>query len=138
MRHNGHVVTIRQTSVVATLLWPTANTFVKFSVLHFYKSIFRNQSIEFAIYLTAGLTFCYWLATIFGAFFLCRPFEFNWNKLIVDGTCGDLIKYYLSTGIVNLLIDVIIVALPLPVLWKLQLDFSRKLSLTVIFSLGAL
>lgn len=58
--------------------------------------------------------------------------------MLPGGTCGDLLAYYLSTAIVNLLIDVIIVVLPLPVLGSLHLPTSRKASLIVIFSLGGL
>ncbi|KAF1992982.1 hypothetical protein P154DRAFT_382808, partial [Amniculicola lignicola CBS 123094] len=128
----------QKSTVVATILWPTANTLVKLSVLHFYQSIFRNKKLDYAVYILAALTFGYWLATIIAAFVICRPIAYNWNKLTIIGTCGDLLAYYLSTAIINLFIDVVIVALPLPVLWGLQMNFSRKLSLTFIFSMGAL
>lgn len=77
----------------------------------------------------------YWLGTVLTAFLICRPFQYNWDKTI-SGSCGDTLPYYLSTAIINLLIDVMIVALPLPRLWTLQMETSRKVSLTVIFSLG--
>jgi hypothetical protein len=110
---------------------------IKISVLHFYKSIFRNQKLAWAVYAVGTLTLMYWLGTVLAAFLICQPFAYNWNKMIA-GHCGNTLAYYLSTGIVNLLIDVMIVALPLPILWGLQMELSRKVSLSIIFSLGAL
>ncbi|KAF2678721.1 hypothetical protein K458DRAFT_316154, partial [Lentithecium fluviatile CBS 122367] len=123
---------------VATLLWPTANTLVKISMLHLYKTIFRNKEMDHAVYIVGALTMSYWLATVITALTICRPFAYNWNKFTITGHCGDLVAYYLSTAMMNLLIDVVIVALPLPILWGLQMNIARNISLTFVFSLGAL
>lgn len=84
------------------------------------------------------MTLAYWLSTFITAFVLCTPFAYNWNKLIVGGHCGNTHAYYLSTAIVNFLLDAAIVALPLPILWGLQMKTSRKIALTAIFSLGVM
>lgn len=80
----------------------------------------------------------YGIATVVTAFTICRPIAFNWDKTIVGGTCGNIPQYYLSTGIVNLLLDVFVVVLPMPMLWGLQMKLSRKVGLTFIFGLGFL
>ena len=89
-------------------------------------------------YAIGGVTVAYWLSTVVTALLICRPFAYNWNKFTISGRCGNVPAYYLSTGIVNLIIDVAIIALPLPKLWGLQMKTSKKLALTAIFSLGAL
>lgn len=91
-----------------------------------------------AAYAIGGVTVAYWLSTVLVAILICRPFAYNWDKVTISGSCGDVSAYYLSTGIVNLVIDVAIVALPLPMLWGLQMKTSKKVSLTAIFSLGAM
>ena len=121
-----------------TLLWPTANTLVKISVLHFYIKVFSVRTLARCAYALGGLTLAYWFSTVMTAFLICRPFAYNWDKVTINGHCGDVSTYYLSTAIVNLLIDVLIVALPLPLLWSLQMKTSRKIALTGIFSLGAM
>ena len=119
-------------------MWPTANTFVKISVLHLYTRIFSTRTLAYCAYTIGAITMAYWLSTVLTAFLICRPFAFNWDKVIAKGHCGNSSAYYLSTGIVNLFIDIAIVVLPLPLLWGLQMKTSRKLALTGIFSLGAL
>ena len=122
--------------MAATILWPSANTFVKLSILHLYTRIFSVHKLAFFAYVIGALTLAYWLSTILTAFLICTPFAYNWDKLIIGGHCGNVLTYYLSTAIVNLLIDVAIVVLPLPILWGLQMKTSRKIALTAIFSLG--
>jgi hypothetical protein len=102
--------------------------------------VFHSQGrlMLICIYTLGSLTLLNWVSTIIVAFAICRPFEYNWNKFTIVGKCGDTSAYYLSTGIVNLIIDVMIVALPLPTLWNLHMALSRRLSLMVIFSLRAL
>ncbi|KAF2260595.1 hypothetical protein CC78DRAFT_472559, partial [Lojkania enalia] len=111
---------------------------IKLSVLHFYQAIFPGRKLVYIVYSIAVLTLAYWFGTVMTAFLICRPFEYNWNKITIPGHCGDLMAYYLSTGIVNLLIDIIIVGLPLPLLWSLQMPTSKKIYIICIFSLGAL
>ncbi|KAK0515948.1 hypothetical protein JMJ35_001982 [Cladonia borealis] len=135
---SSEVTVYAKISVAATTVWPTANTLVKISVLHFYTKIFNTRMLASSAYAIGAVTLAFWLSTVMTAFLICRPFAFNWDKLMTNGYCGNLSAYYLSTGIVNLLIDVIIVALPLPLLWGLQMKTSRKIALTAIFSLGAL
>lgn len=84
-----------------------------------------------------GLTICFNTVVVFEAFLLCRPFAYNWNKSI-DGSCADTKKAWVSAGIINFLIDFIIIHMPMPLLWKLQLPVMKKIGITVIFHIGAL
>lgn len=122
-------------------MWPLANTFVKLSILDFYTRTFPNRKLQIAAWMLRGATVSYCVATIVTAFTICRPLAYNWDKYIPNGTCGgpnDLNNYYLSTAIVNLLIDVFVVTLPMPLLWGLQLAMSRKIALMFIFGMGFL
>ena len=44
----------------------------------------------------------------------------------------------IAISIPNIVTDVIILLLPLPVIWKLQLHFKKKIAVSAIFSLGIL
>ncbi|RDL41292.1 uncharacterized protein BP5553_01271 [Venustampulla echinocandica] len=129
-------VVLGKTFLVATVLWPCANTFVKLSILDFYTKTFPNRTLYYAAWVLRILTIGYGIATVATALSICRPIAFNWDKTIVDGVCADVPKYYLSTAIINLLVDFAIVFLPMPMLWGLQMKTSRKVALTFIFGLG--
>lgn len=70
-------------------------------------------------------------------FVLCKPVRFNWDKSIEGECTGEHIAYLVS-GIMNLAIDIFIVILPLPVVFRLQMAWSRRISVAAMFSLGAL
>ena len=89
-------------------------------------------------YGVAALTISYCLMVILEAFLLCQPLAFNWDKTIPGGFCANQQSAYISAGIINLIIDVTIIVLPMPMLWGLQMAFMRKVALTGIFSIGAL
>lgn len=91
--------------------------------------------IRTAVYVVIAFTIALVVAVVFESFLLCRPFEYTWNKSI-SGVCGSTQHAYLSIAIVNLVIDLSIVALPMPVLWGLNMPFKKKLAISGILCLG--
>ncbi|KAI1505915.1 hypothetical protein F5X99DRAFT_366534 [Biscogniauxia marginata] len=125
-------------SVPGQLLWASANTSVKLSILSLYTVIFPNQRFHYICYSAMGISIAY-LASVFAeAFALCTPVEYNWDKSIPGGECHNENLAYLIAGITNLVIDAFIVALPMPMLFGLQMSLTKKLSIAGMFSLGAL
>lgn len=90
-----------------------------------------------AVYAVVALTVSLLVAVIFESFLLCRPFKFTWDKTI-QGVCGSTTHAYLAIAIVNLVIDLSIVALPMPVLWSLKMPYKKKLAISGILCLGLL
>jgi hypothetical protein len=85
--------------------------------------------------LMMAITMLYCIGTVLIAFLICRPFAYNWNKAI-KGSCANFKEAFLTIGIINVVLDLTIIALPIPRLWNLQLAFSKKIMLTGLFSLG--
>lgn len=133
-----HVQELQKITLALALIWTTANTAVKISILHLYITIFRKRSFRYAAYAVMALSAIYCLLNWLLILLTCRPVAFSWDKTIPGGVCSSHEIPYLSSAIVNVLTDVIIVALPMPVLWKLQLPTRKKVALSVIFGLGAL
>jgi uncharacterized membrane protein len=98
-------------------------------------SVFIITGVRNAAWVIIGLSIALLVAVVLESFLLCRPFEFTWNKTI-DGVCGSSLKAYLSVAIVNLIIDLSIVALPMPVLWGLKMARKKKVAITFILCLG--
>ena len=84
-----------------------------------------------------ALVIAYWFSTIIRMFFLCRPLAYIWNKTIANGSCVNLPAVYLSVSIINLLLDVMVIILPMPMLWKLQMPASKELVISGVFGIGA-
>lgn len=66
---------------------------------------------------------------------VCRPIEKNWDPT-AGGECGDQIAAYTAVSVVNVVVDVAMCLLPLPMIWGLHVKKPYKLALFGIFSIG--
>ena len=57
---------------------------------------------------------------------------------MIDGSCGDQRSLDMYIAVLNCLQDIVIVILPLPVLWGLQMARSKKVALSGMFGIGTL
>jgi hypothetical protein len=78
------------------------------------------------------------IAFIITSCFSCWPVAFYWDKDIKSGRCVNLIAFWFSFSGFNILTDILVWLLPMPVLWALQLPRRQKLSLIGVFALGGL
>lgn len=82
-----------------------------------------------------GVCVSFWIGTFFSITFFCDPVSKQWLS-DESGTCGDSHALYQACGITDLIIDIIVVLMPFPVLWHLQLSTRKKLALVSVFGLG--
>ncbi|KAF5694243.1 integral membrane protein [Fusarium denticulatum] len=67
---------------------------------------------------------------------LCTPLEAVWNRnLRMKCVTNRLELAYICAGI-NILTDLVVAILPLPVIWRLNLRRSQKIALSAVFGLG--
>ena len=68
----------------------------------------------------------------------CSPIAYGWDVTIPGGHCANRDAGYLVVGIVDAVTDLLILILPMPMIWKLQIPRVRQVSLVVIFSIAIL
>jgi hypothetical protein len=66
--------------------------------------------------------------------FSCRPIQAFWGE--AEGKCINLVAFTYFTNITNLVTDLWIFALPIPIILKLQASKEKKIGLCFLFSLG--
>ncbi|KAI1123053.1 hypothetical protein F5Y10DRAFT_252679 [Nemania abortiva] len=120
---------------VIDLLWIFCLTSIKISILHFYSVVFRKRIFLRFVYAAIGLCVAFWFGAFFGRALICIPPQKKWIPE-TPGHCGDEVKYYLAISSIDFAIDIIIILLPMPVLWTLQLPRIKKFGLTLVFSVG--
>ncbi|KAF2447430.1 hypothetical protein P171DRAFT_470702 [Karstenula rhodostoma CBS 690.94] len=69
-------------------------------------------------------------------FIWCRPFHFYWKVPAPNMNCSAETNHMITNTVFNLSTDVMIIALPMPVLIGSQLPWKRKLTLCCVFALG--
>lgn len=136
---HANILALQKLFVPGAFFWALANTSVKLSMLHFYTKLFSSPQFgvfKRVVQIIAVLTLCYCTVIILETFLLCRPFAFNWDKTIANGYCANIHLAYFTAGLINLVLDVAIVALPLPMLWNLQLPIFKKFGIMFMLSIG--
>ncbi|KAL8750904.1 MAG: hypothetical protein Q9199_006777 [Rusavskia elegans] len=139
-----HVVHFIQLMYAVELTYTVLITTTKFSILLFYRRVFMNQatSLRFRIvwYAITVWTFLWGISTFFAAAFQCSPASFYWSKYTrkTQGTCMDLRVLLLVTASLNIVTDVALLILPMPVVWNSKIERSQKFAVSGIFLLGGL
>jgi hypothetical protein len=93
------------------------------------------RRVKWAVWCVIILTATIFIGVFLQSFLLCRPLNYFWNKT-VDGTCGDQNAAYLSIAVIELVNDFVIVILPMPVLWKLQMPAKKKMAISALMGMG--
>ena len=86
----------------------------------------------------AAIIFCQWFSLTLVAIFQCRPVAAFWNRAIQDAKCINLPLFSIVSGVLNLLTDILILCLPIPMVWGLNTTLAQKTTLSGIFLLGVL
>ncbi|KAL2807800.1 hypothetical protein BJX63DRAFT_425109 [Aspergillus granulosus] len=119
------------------ILYATTVPMVKLSVLFLYRRIFR---LTWTLYFCAFLSVGYTIAVTSTISLACVPTSYFWTQWVdplSGGYCRiNLYMFYLWNGVANLFTDVIILCLPMPIVWKLQMPKSQKWAISGIFLLG--
>ncbi|MCJ1369066.1 hypothetical protein MMC20_000274 [Loxospora ochrophaea] len=68
----------------------------------------------------------------------CRPFSGYWTVLPDPGVCCRAQLQLMTYGVLNIITDLMLIFLPLPLLLKIKLPFAQKFQLFFLFSLGFL
>ena len=119
------------------IIFACAITVTRFSLLVFYHRIFPVKRFTIAAIITGCILKAWWIGFIFAILFSCRPIESFWNKALIDDCVNE---YTLSWGVTGteLATNILMLVLPIPWLWSLRLDRTKKLALIGLFMLGCL
>ncbi|KAL6884734.1 hypothetical protein GGI43DRAFT_432538 [Trichoderma evansii] len=121
---------------VIVIFWALSLGVTKLSILALYTKIFSIRSfILISQACAVFVTICAMILFI-GAFTICTPVSFNWDKFTTVGTCGDVRMLWAVTGGLNIFSDLVIILLPMPYLYGLSLQMYKKIGLMVTFGIG--
>jgi hypothetical protein len=67
----------------------------------------------------------------------CRPISKSWN-VSLEGTCIDRTVIFVAVAIQNIVSDVCLILLPIPMIYELQVSQSQKLKLALLLAVVCL
>ncbi|OAG40135.1 hypothetical protein AYO21_05613 [Fonsecaea monophora] len=109
---------------------------VKDSILYQYLRFFVDRRYRLAAWVLIISICVAGVAFILTSCFSCWPIAFYWDKSVRGGHCIDLMAFWFSLSGFNIVTDLAVWVLPMPVLKSLRLPRKQKFSLIVVFSLG--
>jgi hypothetical protein len=125
-----------------TILIPLALGCTKASFICFYLRIFSVNKRSTTHYVLVGvLSFVIlWMTT----FFFTELFQCRFNFWAVNGSALSLITHCPDTSLIDISIcssdaatDILVIALPIPLIWRLNMSRSKKIAICGVFLLGA-
>ena len=111
---------------------------VKNSILYQYLRFFVSRSYRIAAWALIAFITVAGVAMIITSCFSCWPVAFYWDKSVEGGHCVNMLAFWFCFSAFNILTDLAVWLLPMPVLKRLQLPKKQKISLIAVFALGGL
>ncbi|KAL9593684.1 MAG: hypothetical protein Q9219_007439 [cf. Caloplaca sp. 3 TL-2023] len=121
--------------LASALTWAAATCFCKLSILFLYLELFPARKFRYVVFVMIGFVAAFGIGLILTGLLICTPIAFNWDKGL-QGHCGSTVDEEIYFTAVNMVIDGLIVFLPTPVVWRLQMPIKKKVMVSSMFSLG--
>lgn len=116
---------------------------LKISILLFYLRVFPIQKLRIGVVILAAASIAWGIAFFFVTIFTCTPPHYIWDvnraeyaKHCLPSSANRVIPIVIAST--NILTDLLIIALPIPLIWNLQLSKRRLIGLRALFLLGIL
>lgn len=135
--HPNNVVMIAKYLVVAEILYVFNLVWTKLGILLMYYRIFRFPYFKLWAYIVGTFVILWVICITFLFIFICVPVQKLWYPYL-EGRCINQVGTWISNAVSTIVTDLIILCLPIPQVWSLQLRRSEKMALTLAFGLGFL
>ncbi|KAF3061499.1 hypothetical protein GL218_03013 [Daldinia childiae] len=124
---------------VVYYIFDTGTAVSKSSALFFYARVFgsTNSRFKYALWLVHAMNVIWLVTILLDVTFMCTPIAKAWDTTL-DGHCLNTGRFWMGSGITSLIIDIIILVMPMPMLWKLHMKTIRKIQILGVFICGYL
>ncbi|KAH7420176.1 MFS transporter-like protein [Cadophora sp. MPI-SDFR-AT-0126] len=129
---------LRGSEYAFTILYNPALMATKTSILIFYLRMSRNTQkiLRIASYVTLGVVNIAGVVLTFLNAFQCSPVNAAYDPTKSNQKCISIVTLYLCSAPVNIITDLAILVLPIPVLTGMRLPQRQKTVLILTFALG--
>ena len=131
----AHNQTIPQTSIFGAIAYNMTMLAIKFSIIYFYRRIFPQRWFKHALIATGAIVAGTAISQIPISIVPCTPINSQWDPN-VKGKCINLGAAILGLAISNIVTDFMLLTLPMPLLWRLNVSASQRRLLISLFLLG--
>ncbi|KAI1206599.1 uncharacterized protein F4807DRAFT_226546 [Annulohypoxylon truncatum] len=122
---------------IATIFYSCNISLPKFSALFFYHRVFERTSKWFTVarWIVGAMNAAWLVSATINVFLQCTPVNAAWEP-VPGSTCISQWGWFIGTAIPSMVIDLLILIMPMPLLWRLQAPVSRRIMVGVLFLCG--
>ena len=125
-----------QILLVAQCLYAVSLCLIKISICFFYNRIFPFHNFRIASWAVMALVTAWAVGIILYTLLSCRPLNRAWDLAIFGATCVHNKVATIVIGVLDVLTNISLVFLPLPLLNRLNLSTTDKICLVGISGTG--
>ncbi|KAI0095683.1 hypothetical protein F4776DRAFT_582662 [Hypoxylon sp. NC0597] len=122
-------------------LWGLSSALIKMSIVSSYLRIWSGRRFKILCYTLLALLSLFGLTLFFGGIFACVPIALSWTPPSPDSRdprqCMDLPLFMFITSTLNTAADLVIIAIPVPLVRRLQIAKKQQIALIGVFTIGA-
>ncbi|KAH7312078.1 hypothetical protein BKA65DRAFT_542940 [Rhexocercosporidium sp. MPI-PUGE-AT-0058] len=119
---------------MAMFFYYICQMFIKLSYLAFYLRLSPSKKFRAIVYIFMVLVSAYAIGSSVASCLMCVPLSKLWHP-DAPGTCFDIAAYQLSATAINMVFDIVVFVLPIPVFWSLKLPRRQRIGLIGVTTL---
>lgn len=111
----------------------------KLAICVLYRTLFPQRSVLIILWITGSIMVGTCVASLIADLAACKPFTANWASIETQNTvCINKENLYIWGTFPNIVTDVVLLAVPLPIIWRLHTSTQLKVGLSVTFICGSM
>ncbi|KAH7122027.1 hypothetical protein B0J13DRAFT_599213 [Dactylonectria estremocensis] len=107
----------------------------KVAAILLYLRLFVTHGFRIACFVAIGIIVAWSIGGVGATIWQCVPIAGAWNKKL-DAVCIDSNKFWVAYAVMNILTDIMVLALPIAPIMKLQMSLRERLLLCCVFLIG--
>lgn len=123
--------------MVSSAIYAPGTCFAKLSLLCFYFRLTEIRWFRLATWFMLFFVIGGYLGIFFSLVFGCTPVQKTWD-VTAEGTCVNTAAVYIATAVLGVVTDLVLLAMPIPIVLGLQLRTLQKAGLIVLFAIGSM
>ncbi|KAI5456633.1 hypothetical protein BGZ63DRAFT_428750 [Mariannaea sp. PMI_226] len=123
---------------VTAPLYQVCNNFAKLSLLYIYLQLSPQKWFKLAVWTVMAIITVYTALIVLLFFFHCHPIRKAYDLTIQTGSCLDIGAIYIVTAVSNILTDLMLFSLPIPMIINLYTSRGNKVGIIIMFGIGSM
>lgn len=135
-----HGTTLLQLFWVVQMLYIIIQAFTKLAILALLARVFQTPGFQIVVKIFAGLLVSTCIAFVFVDIFQCTPVHAVWDRYLEgsERKCINITAAGYALAAIGVSQDIALLILPIPWVFRLQMNLRKKILIASLFGIGSL